>query len=218
MIYDISRPVSSDMAVYKDRDSKRIKHTWVARMPEQNINESDLASNLHTGTHMDAPLHMVDGGASVDQIDPDLYWGPCRVFDLSKLDRPIEAEDLKPYKIASGERILLKTRNSFEEHFNPEFIYIEVSAAKLLADAGVKMIGIDAMSVERGKTDHPTHSILLEAGLGVLEDIRLAEVPEGSYELTAVPLRLVGLEASPVRALLRKRDDNKKTDPWINLP
>lgn len=218
MIYDISRPVSADMAVYKNRDSKRIKHTWVARMPEQNINESDLASNLHTGTHMDAPLHMVDGGASVDQIDPDLYWGPCRVFDLSKLDRPVEADDLKPYKIQSGERILLKTRNSFEEHFNPEFIYIEVSAAKLLVDIGVKMIGIDAMSVERGKADHPTHSILLEAGLGVLEDIRLAEVPEGSYELTAVPLRLVGLEASPVRALLKKRDANKKTDPWINLP
>lgn len=203
MIYDISRPVNKDMAVYKNRDSKRIKHTWVARMPEKNINESDLSSNLHTGTHMDAPLHMVDGGASVDQIDPDIYWGPCRLIDLSHLDRAIEADDLEPHKPSAGERILIRTRNSSEDDFNPEFIYIETSAAQYLVDAGVKLIGIDAMSVERGKQDHPTHSILLEAGLGVLEDIRLAGVPEGEYELTAVPLLLDGLEASPVRALLR---------------
>lgn len=209
MIYDISRPINADMAVYKNRDSKRIQHSWVATFPENGLNESDLKTNLHTGTHVDAPLHMLDQAASIDQVDPTLYWGPCRVLDLSELDRPIEAEDLEPYALQRGERILIKTRNSFEAHFNPEFIYIEESAAEHLVAAKVKMVGIDAMSVERGKEGHPTHDILLGAGLGVLEDIRLAEVPEGTYEMTAVPLHLEGMEASPVRALLRTHDEDE---------
>lgn len=213
MLYDISRPITADMAVYKNRDSKRIRHTWVARLPEDSVNESEWSTNLHTGTHVDAPLHMLEDGGSIDTVDPALYWGPCRVLDLSTLTRPIEAKDLEPYRLEAGERILLKTRNSFTDAYDPEFIYIEESAADHLVACGVRMVGIDAMSVERGKDGHPTHRTLLGAGIGILEDVRLADVPEGRYHLTAVPLLLHGMEASPVRALLHTLEDTAKQSP-----
>lgn len=202
MIYDISRPVEPGMAVYKDRDEKQPRYEWVGVYAQNNYNESTIFTNLHTGTHMDAPLHMVEGGASVDTLDLELFVGPCRVYDLSSLDRRITRADLEPLGIKAGERVLFKTRNSFEQHFNPEFICLAEDAALYLRDIGILSLGIDAMSIERGDPDHKVHSIILGAGIGVLEDARLAEVPAGSYSILALPLLLQGREGSPCRAIL----------------
>ena len=149
---------------------------------------------------------MVDGGGAVETLDLEDFLGPCRLLDLSFLERRIEAADLKDFEIKPGERIVIKTRNSFEDDYNPEFICLNPSAAEYLRDIGIRSLAIDAMSIERGDPEHRVHSIILGAGIGVLEDVRLAEVPEGRYEIIALPLYLKGREAAPARAVLRTLD------------
>lgn len=204
-IYDVSRVIRPDMAVYKNRDFKKPVWRTDSVYKDTLVNESSLTINLHSGTHVDAPFHMLDGGKTIDEIDVDLYFGEARVLDLTHVEEFIHKEDLTGFNIQAGERIILHTRNSHRDDFDEHFVYIEEDAAVYLRDIGVKTIGIDAMSIERGKKEHPTHSIILGAGIGVIEDMRLAEVPEGVYELMALPLRLAGAEASPVRALLIAR-------------
>ncbi len=193
------------MAVYKNRDFKKPVWRTDSTYADTLVNESTLTTNLHTGTHVDAPYHMLTDGRTIDQTDLDLYFGEARVLDLTGVEEMIRRSDLEPFAIQPGERIILHTRNSHRNDFDEHFVYIEEDAAAYLRDIGIKTVGIDAMSIERGKKEHPTHSIILGAGIGVIEDLRLADVPEGRYELMALPLRLQGAEASPVRAILIER-------------
>ncbi len=203
MYYDINRPIREEMAVYKNKEAKLPTFEWVALYEETQTNESTLKMNLHTGTHMDAPLHKLEGGGAVEDLDLKLFDGPCRVLDLTNVEGFITAEDLIPFQIEEDERILLKTRNSFEEDFNPSYIALSVSAAEYLRDREILSLGIDAMSIGRGETNTRVHEIILGAGIGVLEDVRLAKVPQGDYLITAFPLLLEGREASPTRAILK---------------
>ena len=205
-IYDVSRPIQVDMAVYKNKDFKKPSWRIDTRYEDTTVNESSLCMNLHTGTHVDAPFHMIDGGTTMEDIDLDLYMGRARLIDISGVEEFIHKKELEPHDIQPEERIIIRTRNSYSDEFDPNFVYIEEDAAAYLRDIGIKTLGIDAMSIERGKKDHPTHSIILGAGIGVIEDMRLKDVPIGEYELRALPLRLVGAEASPVRAILIKID------------
>lgn len=206
MIYDISRPITEDMAVYKNKAIKKPRFTWIGRYAEDHYNESNMCMNLHSGTHFDAPLHMIDGGGSIRTLDLENFLGPCRLIDLSHLERKIEAKDLEPFNIQKGERLVIRTRNSYEEDFNPDFICLLPSAAELLRDIGIRALAIDAMSIERGDPEHPVHRIILGAGIGVLEDVRLAGIPEGNYEIIALPLYLAEREGAPARAVLRTVD------------
>ena len=201
-IYDISRTISETMTVYKNRDNKRIRRKLEYVYAEKMVNESSLCMNLHSGTHVDAPYHMLDDGITMDEVNPVLYFGKAKLFDLTQVVETITALDLEGLDIQAEDIVLFKTRNSFTEDYDPKFVYLEVDAAQFLVDAAVKTVGIDAMSLERDKPEHPTHSIILGAGLGVIEDLRLAEVPAGQYQLMAIPLKLEGFEASPVRAIL----------------
>ncbi len=202
MWIDISRPIEEGMAVYKNRKNKQPRIEIQSCYHETGINESAIFLNLHTGTHMDAPYHRLPHGKTIDAVDPTLFIGPCRVIDLSALERRIEAEDLSPHHIQKGECILLRTRNSLEEEYSPSFICLLPSAADYLRHIGIRGVGIDAMSVERDDPAHPVHEILLNAGIGILEDIRLKNVKAGDWEIMAIPLRLSGRDASPCRALL----------------
>lgn len=201
-VYDISRTIAEAMTVYKNRDNKRIRRKLEYVYSENKVNESSLCMNLHSGTHVDAPYHMLNDGITMEQVDPSLYFGKTKLFDLTQVHECITAADLEGLDIQAGDIVLFKTRNSFTEVYDPKFVYIEVDAAQRLVDLAVKTVGIDAMSLERDKPEHPTHSIILGAGLGVVEDLRLAEVPAGEYQLMAIPLKLEGFEASPVRAIL----------------
>ncbi len=203
MYYDINRPIREVMAVYKNKEAKLPKYEWVSLYKDNQTNESTLFMNLHTGTHMDAPLHKLAGGAAVEDLDLKLFDGPCRVLDLTSVTDFITADDLEPFEIEEDERVLLKTRNSFEEDFNLGYIALSIDAAEYLRDLGVQSIGIDAMSIGRGETNTRVHEIILGAGIGVLEDVRLADVPQGSYQITAYPLLLEGREGSPCRAVLK---------------
>ena len=201
-IIDISRPLNADTAVYKNYESKRFHLNAVATFPENGAHESEIKTNLHTGTHVDAPKHMVEDGVSLKDMDLSHFMGPAEVFDLTAVDEAIYLKDIKDLAIDPSRIVIFKTKNSFEDHFNFKFVYLEEDAAQYLVDLGVKTVALDAMSIERDKKGHEVHNILLGNGVAIIEDVRLAEVEAGKYFLSALPLHIPDAEASPVRAVL----------------
>lgn len=202
VVYDISMQISGDMTVYKNKDENRPVVETVRSFDESDAYESRISMNLHTGTHIDAPLHMLEGGDTVDNLDISRLITSCKVFDLADVKGKVTKEDLAYRDIGEGDFIILKTSNSYSEEFNPEFIYLSHDAARYLAQKGISGVGIDSLGIERAQSGHPTHKELLKNGIIILEGLRLKDVPEGEYTLIALPLNIKGAEASPVRAVL----------------
>lgn len=201
-LIDISVPIYNQMVVYKDREEKRPMIKPMKTFENADFYESRIDMDLHTGTHVDTPLHMVKEGQTMDQIPLDTWHGQAKVFDLSHLEDGITKADIENLNISQGDIVLFKTRNSFEDFFNMSFIYVKADAAQYLGKIGVKGVGIDALGIERAQPNHESHLALFEAGAFILEGINLKHVQTGSYYLMALPLALVGVEASPVRAVL----------------
>jgi arylformamidase len=201
-IYDISMMIERDMTVYKDRHEKRPHLEQTRRIVTDGANESTLHLNTHAGTHMDAPSHMIECGGTIDEIDLSRCLTPCKVLDLTGEKDCITAQSLKAKRIAKGDFVLLKTKNSFDDQFNFHFVYLESSGAEYLRDAGVIGVGIDCLGIERDQPEHDTHRTLLPAGIIILEGLRLKDVEEDSYILSALPLKIRGSDGSPVRAVL----------------
>lgn len=204
-IIDISREISEEMVVYKNREHKKIKRTIVAEHEKNHFHESRLDIDMHCGTHMDAPLHMIENGKTIEQLSLNRFVGECKVFDLTHIEEKIFKKDIMHLDIQKDDRIIFKTKNSYDDTYNLNFVYIEEDAAEFLVNCHIQTIGIDAMSVERDKPGHPTHKILLGNGIGVLEDLQLKEVEEGKYFLVALPLKIKDAEGSPIRAILIKQ-------------
>ncbi len=204
-IIDISMPIHYDMPVYKHREQKKPKLT-ITRNFENGFGarETKIELDLHTGTHMDAPLHMIEGGQDSSFFKVEDMVVPCQVLDLTDVKGGITEGDLKKHNIKQGDFILLKTRNSFEEDFQSDFIYVKESGAKYLADIGIKGVGIDSLGIERNQPDYATHRLLLGKGIYILEGLRLKDIDEGVYTLITASLNISNVEASPVRALLMK--------------
>jgi arylformamidase len=163
--------------------------------------------SAHTGTHMDAPLHFVRGSASIEQMPIDATVGPARVIRISH-PVAIHREELLPYSIQPGERILFRTANSDRDWamlpFNDDFVFIARDAAEYLAACGVRSVGVDYLSVGGFRVDSvETHVALLDQGIWVMEGLALAGVEPGNYELVCLPLKWVGAEGAPARAILR---------------
>ena len=205
-IYDISMTIAPDMQVYKNRTENKPKLQVNRDFTSSNAYESALAMHMHTGTHMDAPLHMIEGGKTIDQTDLSKVVTWCKVLDLTSIDDFITQKDLEQKSIKRGDFVLLKTKNSLQEEFDSSFVYLEKSGAKYLADSGVIGVGIDSLGIERAQPNHETHIALLGADIPILEGLRLAHIDEGRYFLLAVPLNIAGAEAAPVRALLLGED------------
>lgn len=201
-IHDVTRLISEDMTVYKDRESKKIKRTVVADYEKADYYESRMDMDMHCGTHIDAPLHMLKGGDTIEKYDLSKFIGDCKVFDLTDVDEAIRKKDIENLDIQKDDIVIFKTKNSFDQGYNPKFVYIEEDAAMYLSEKGIKTVGIDAMSIERDKKEHPSHKIILGANIGVIEDLYLKDVSEGQYFLSALPLNIRGSEASPIRAVL----------------
>lgn len=201
-LYDISLPISPAMPVYQDRDEKKPRLEVVRGFEAGGLRETRVTLDTHTGTHVDAPLHVLPDGASVEQLDPATFLGPCRVLDLSYIAEKITAADLAAEAVRAGDFILCKTRNSLTGTYGARFVYIDAGAARYLVDAQVRGVGLDALGIERNQPAHDTHRVLLSHGIAVLEGITLARVPAGTYWLLLLPLALVGAEAAPARAVL----------------
>ena len=204
-IYDISVPIREGMPVWPgDPEVQVRKALALARGDVANV--SALSLGAHTGTHMDAPYHFLEEGLAIDRIPLELCVGPARVVEVPALVA-IGPADLEPLPVRGCVRLLLKTRNSSlwrREGFQGDFVHLTGEGAAFLVAAGVRLLGIDYLSVEGYRvTGAPAHHALLRAGVFLLEGLDLSIVPPGEYELLCLPLRLTGADGAPARALLR---------------
>ena len=172
-------------------------------------NLSEISCSAHTGTHMDAPLHFVEGGQSIDQLPFEAVIGLARVIGIDNAEE-ITAADLASHNIAKGDRILFRTSNSDRlwqrDSFDESYVGIAPDAAEVLARAQVRLVGVDYLSVGPFKTGNPeTHRILLGAGIWIIEGLNLREIEPGrNYEMICLPLKLHGAEGAPARVVLRR--------------
>jgi arylformamidase len=208
-IYDITIPISESVPVYKGDPTVKVDapKTFAAG---DGVNVSHLCLGLHTATHVDAPNHFIEGTRRVDELDLDKLIGRCRVVHLDDGVTAIGPEHLG--ELDGVERILFKTKNSAfwnepEKGFRTDFAYLSLQGAKALVLAGVKLVGIDYLSIEEfGSKDHAVHITLLEKEVVILEGIDLREVPAGDYELICLPMKYQGGagDGAPARTILRE--------------
>ena len=200
--HDISMEISEDMMVYKDRAEKKPRREIMARYDEQEINESRILMDLHTGTHIDAPFHMIDSGETIETMDMSKLIGKAIVLDLTDITDGITKDDLAEKKIETGSFVLLKTRNSFSDEFNGDFIYLKEDGAKYLSEIGIRGVGIGALGIERSQPGHETHKTLLGKGIIIIEGLRLSKIDEGEYMMYALPLKIKDGDGAPARVIL----------------
>ena len=207
-IYDISLPVSPALPVWPGDPAAEI-HSLASVEEGDMVNLSHLRLSTHTGTHVDAPLHLLKGGRPVDQISLDVLIGDATVVRLPAPVTSITAGTLETAGIPPGTtRLLLATGNSdlWEEPFSDfrdDYVALDVSAAEWIVEHGILLVGVDYLSVEQaGSLDLPVHRTLLEAEVTIVEGLDLRGVPEGQYRLVCLPLRLLGADGAPARAVL----------------
>jgi arylformamidase len=203
---DVSVPLHSGMVHWPDNPPVSIERMLDISKGD-NANVSSLSMGSHTGTHMDAPVHFLNDGRSLDRMELEATVGPARVIEIDDqeaiLAEAIENEDIQP-----GDRILFRTRNSLSDWwlqpFKTDFVYLTHEAAELLARRRVRTVGVDYLSVGGYKRDGAqTHRALLEAGIWIIEGLRLNQIEPGDYELICLPLLITGADGAPSRALLR---------------
>ena len=204
---DVSVPIHPELVHWPGDPAVQVR--WRLRMERGGTcNLSVLSLSSHTGTHMDAPLHFLPGGKTLDCMPLDATVGPARVIEI-KDSECVRVNELAGHKIRKGERLLFKTRcsrrswkkKSFDEHF----VYISKEAAAFLAQRRVRCIGIDYLSVGGFKRDSTeTHQILLGAGIWIIEGLNLSKIKPGNYDLICLPLKILGSDGAPARAILRK--------------
>jgi len=168
-------------------------------------NSSAVNMSVHSGTHVDAPFHFVAEGAAIDSLPLELFIGPALVRAVDA-DRYITEEHVSAIDLEGETRILFKTRNSALLHrsaYDPDFVAFSVEAARALVARGVKLVGLDYLSVAHGDEQVPVHRAFLDHGVALLEGVDLSEVEPGRYELICFPIRLRGLDGAPCRAVLR---------------
>ncbi|WP_409270571.1 cyclase family protein [Neobacillus sp. SCS-31] len=198
-IHDITAPIFEGMPVYKNKPEKQPKLETVTN---GHVTESRLSLDLHTGTHIDAPLHMINNGKTFETISIEELVRSCKVFDMTQVEDRITAGDLEGLNIEKGDFVLFKTKNSFDEEFNFDFIFVASDAAERLAEIGVVGVGVDALGIERAQEGHPTHKALMGQDIIIIEGLRLKDVEQGEYFMVAAPLKLKGTDAAPARILL----------------
>ena len=204
---DVTVPIRVGMVTWPGSATLQIERRRAIERGDS-ANVSNICMEVHTGTHMDAPLHFFDSHKSIDQMPIDAAIGPARVIEIRDTES-IKPEELKQYNIQRGERILFKTQNSQTcwqtDTFVKDHVYITKKAARFLADAGVRLIGIDYLSVG-GINEGPnaeTHRILLRAEIWLIEGLDLSGTSAGNYVLICLPLKLAQTDGSPARAVLR---------------
>ncbi len=205
-LYDISVGVSPEIPVWPG-DPPVVLERVMSMENGDEANISRIQSGVHVGTHIDAPIHFVEGGATVDAIPLKSLLGRAYVVDLRKAD-VLDAAALESARIPPRtRRLLFKTRNSElwtsgESSFQRDFVAVDASGAEWLVKKGVKLVGVDYLSVAPFNDGGPTHRILLEAGVVVVEGLNLARVSKGRYTLYCLPVKLMGSDGAPARAVL----------------
>ncbi|MCO6511708.1 MAG: cyclase family protein [Aridibacter famidurans] len=210
-IYDVSVPISRETPVYEG--DPPVDVSLKMSMADGDVaNVSQICLGVHTGTHVDAPNHFIEGTKKVIDLDLSVLIGPCTVVEVA--DDLMAVDEKTAIDFPEAERLLLKTRNSSfwgdtSGGFRKDFTYIEPAAARILVDRGIKLIGIDYLSVEAFDAETPeTHIAFLEKEVVILEGLDLRVVPAGEYELICLPMKFAdgAGDGAPARTVLRTED------------
>ncbi len=201
-LIDISQTLSPGILVWPG--DTPFQSFWVMRMDGgDSCNVGSVTMSLHTGTHADAPKHFIDDGSSPADCDLNVYMGSVTVVDATAQPY-VDVSILAVLRDAKPERVLFKTSSARAEKFVGSFSYIAPEAATVLVELGVRLVGLDTPSVDQSdSTSLVSHKTLAGADVAILENLNLDHVSPGAYELIAFPLKLAGMDASPVRAVLR---------------
>jgi arylformamidase len=206
-VIDISPPLDDGIAVFPG-DTPLSREVLLDSSRGDSLTLSSLRGTVHLGAHVDAPLHYAQSGSSIDQLPLELFVGRCRVIRTPAAPRARVSWEAVSNALGDGEpteRLLLAT-DSYPDptRFQDGFAALDPEAVRRLGAKGVRLLGVDTPSVDPADSkDLPAHEACRETGITILEGLALDRVHEGLYELSALPLRLIGFEASPVRAVLR---------------
>ena len=202
---DVSVTLHNGMVHWPDNPPVRFEHALELERGDA-CTVSNLSFGAHTGTHVDAPAHFVEGGAGIEKIPLSTLIGTARVLDIA--DRvSVTRRELEAYDPQKGERLLLRTANSERawktDDFVRDFVFLAYDAARLLAERGVLMIGIDYLSIGSMDDGARTHRVLLEAGICIVEGLELSSVPSGPVDIICLPLRIAHGDGAPARVVVR---------------
>ena len=207
MIYDVSVPITNVMPVWpSDPPVKLTSQAHESRDKSHIIHLTNIEMGSHTGTHIDAPWHFIPDGRRLNQIPLDTLVGEATIFEITGA-RSIGKAAVEKLRLDGVERVLFKTDNS--QHWNDgrffeEFVYLEPDAAEVLATRGVKLVGIDYLSIDKFKSEkHPTHFVLLGRNVVIVEGLNLSGVAAGTYHMSALPLNLQDVDGAPTRVILQ---------------
>ena len=205
---DVSYPITEEMVTWPGQPSVRLES--LSRIDDQSSNVSALYLSLHTGTHMDAPLHFLADASDITAAPYETMFGPVRVAEIT--GRAVDRESIVSYEarsapLGAGERIFFRTENSgsnwLTQPFDESYVAVAPDAAAYLAEKQLITVGVDYLSVAPFTNTADTHRTLLGAGVWIIEGLNLRVITEGRYEMVALPLKITGGDASPVRVLLR---------------
>lgn len=208
--YDITRTMFSGMAVWPgDRGFEMEPTANIAK--GDTVNVALLTFGTHTGTHVDAPYHFTEEGDTLEKVSLATYWGPAQVVTATKESGALTPADFAGYDLGRAPRLLVRSGASAADPrvFHPDFVYPSPELADYLGALGVKLYGADAPSMDAPDNKTlPGHHALQRNGILILEGLDLSDVPDGLYELAALPLKLLGGDGSPVRAVLRSIENS----------
>jgi arylformamidase len=206
VIHDISLPISETLVVWPGDPAIRITQpSHLDKGDKATVSRLDMGA--HTGTHVDAPCHFIQGGLGIDSLDLNTLVGPALVVDVP-VNGNLSVEVLKGLAIPpQTQRVLFRTSNSKlwakgEPAFSKDFVGITADGAQWLVDFGVRLVGVDYLSVAPFGQSVPTHQTLLNAGVIIVEGLNLSAIRAGIYTLVCLPLKLVGIDGSPARSIL----------------
>ena len=206
-IWDVSMPVRNGGLVYPGNPPIAISLMQsIAKGDTANVSRLDFGS--HTATHVDAPLHFMAGGAGVDELPLDVLIGPARLIAVPDDAMSVGEAELRKHDLKGVTRLLIRSRNSAwlasgDPEFHKDFTHVAPDGAAYLVSIGVRLVGVDYLSVEQfHSAEHRTHRTLLDNGVVIVEGMALSEPPPGDYDLYCLPLLLAGLDGAPARAVL----------------
>ena len=206
---DVTWPITPKMVVWPGQPQTE-RHRTSSMDEGKSSNVSTLTMSLHTGTHMDAPLHFYQDGADITAAPFEAMFGPVRIAEIAGAvvsRAELEAYEARVGELKAEERIFCKTANSrrswLTEPFDESYVAVDDIAARYLVERKISVVGVDYLSVAPFADTFHTHRTLLGAGVWVIEGLDLRNIAEGQYEMAAMPLKIVGGDASPLRVLLR---------------
>ncbi len=204
-LYDITRTLFAGMAVWPGDTPYEMRPTGSLAKGDS-VNVTTLTFSAHTGTHVDAPYHFTDDGLTLERVDLSAYWGPAQVVKVNKESGALTPADLSGYDLSLAPRLLVHSGASANDPrvFHHDYVFPGPELADYLGKAGIILYGADAPSMDASDSKTlPGHKALQRNGILILEGLDLSEVSDGLYELAAFPLKVLGGDGSPVRAVLR---------------